>query len=359
LAEGDDNDDSQKTEEPTQRRLDEARKRGQVVTSREINSWAVLLAITIIATTASPYLFTEMKDILGNFLAMTPFIPTDPVALQQNVMLLVMNAGKVALFPLLVIAFTGAIAAFLQVGPLITTEPIKPDLSKLSPFKGFTRLFSMKSIVEFIKGILKIIVVGAAMYMVVKPYMYGTEHFVGQSVHYALYDMKIILGKILMTILSIMFFVAIADYLFQRFQFLKQMRMSKQEIKEEYKQTEGDPHIKGRLRQLRMRRARQRMMQNVPKADVVITNPTHYAVALKYDMVTMKAPMMVAKGVDAIALKIKELANENKVPIVENPVLARALFESMEIDQMIPEQHFQAVAEVISYVFKLKGKLKK
>jgi len=358
LADEDDNDDSQKTEEPTARKLDEARKKGQVVLSREVNSWASLLAIAIIVIALAPQLMTEVTKTLKDFLEMAALMPADEESLKQNTLVLLISVGKIALFPLLMIGFAGAFAAFIQIGPLFTTETIKPDFSKISIIKGFSRLFSMKAFVEFIKGILKISIVGIAMYLCVKPYINSIDHFIGQKVIFALYDMKIILTKIIIAILSIMFFVAAADYMFQRFQFMKQMRMTKQEIKEEYKQTEGDPHIKGKLRQLREKKARERMMQNVPKADVVITNPTHYAVALQYNMQEMQAPVMVAKGVDNVAMRIKDLAKEHNITIVENPTLARALYDSMEIDQMIPENHFKAVAEVISYVFKLKGKTK-
>jgi flagellar biosynthetic protein FlhB len=171
-----------------------------------------------------------------------------------------------------------------------------------------------------------------------------------------MYDLRTLFLKMMAAALVVLFVLAVADYLYQRYEFMKKMRMSKQELRDEQKQTEGDPQIKARLRQLREQRARQRMMQAVPEADVVITNPTHYAVALKYDIKKMDAPQMVAKGVDAIAQKIREVAGENKVPIVENPALARALYDSMEIEQTIPREHFKAVAEVISYVFKLKGK---
>lgn len=352
----DDTDEGQKTEEPTSRKLEEARKRGQVVNSREVTSWAVLFAITMIIATSSNALLYEGKEILKNFFANVYAIPTDATGMKHSVTNLFMSMGGIALLPLITIALTGGIVAFLQTGPLFTTDPIKLDLSKLSPFKGFSRVFSIKSFIEFVKGILKIAIVSIAVYLSIVPYFDNVEHFVGQEIIYALFDMKTILMKILVTILSIMFFVAIGDYIFQRMQFMKQMRMSKQDIKEEYKQTEGDPYIKGRLRQIRLRRARQRMMQNVPKADVVITNPNHYAVALQYEMNKMPAPVMLAKGMDNIALKIKEIAKEHKIPIVENPMLARALFDSMEIDQTIPEEHFKAVAEVISYVFKLKGK---
>ena len=171
-----------------------------------------------------------------------------------------------------------------------------------------------------------------------------------------MHDFKNIFLKMMITCLVILFVLAIMDYMYQRYEFMKKMRMSKQEIKDEYKQTEGDPYIKAKLREIRAEKARQRMMQSVPTSDVVITNPTHYAVALKYDPKDMAAPQMVAKGVDIVAQKIKDLAKEHDITIVENPALARALFDGMEIEQTIPVEHFKAVAEVISYVFKLKGK---
>lgn len=358
MSDDETDDESQKTEDPTPRKLEEARKRGQVVNSREVTSWAVLFTITLVISSASGNLLSEGAEIMKNFLENSYTIPADPAGMKQAIYSLFSSIGALALFPLAAVALTGGFIAFLQTGPLLTTDPIKPDISKISPFRGFSRIFSIKSTVEFAKGILKITIVSTAIYFSLVPYFNNVDHFVGQDVIYALFDMKTILVKILITILSIMFFVAIGDYIFQWFQFMKQMRMTKQEIKEEYKQTEGDPYIKGKLRQLRLRKARQRMMQNVPKADVIITNPNHYAIALQYEMHKMMAPVMIAKGVDHIALKIKEIAKEHKIPIVENPVLARALYDSMEIDQTIPEKHFKAVAEVISYVFKLKGKVK-
>ncbi|MCC7036019.1 MAG: flagellar biosynthesis protein FlhB, partial [Alphaproteobacteria bacterium] len=205
-------------------------------------------------------------------------------------------------------------------------------------------------------GIFKLIVVSLAIYIVLNPYFDASEHFVGQDPMAAMEDLKTLFLKMMAAALVVLFVLAIADYLYQRHDFMQKMRMSKQELKDEMKQTEGDPHVKARLRQLREQKARQRMMQAVPEADVVITNPTHYAVALKYDMKEMAAPQMVAKGADAVAQRIRDVATEAKVPIVENPALARALYDSMEIEQTIPNEHFKAVAEVISYVFKLKNK---
>lgn len=349
-------DESQKTEDPTPRRLEEARKRGQVIYSREINNWMVLFAATVLVVMAGPHIMSDIKDVLRNFLEKSYAIPTDRVGLTDVLQTLVYRISGDIVLPLLALAFAGALAGFLQIGPIFTTDPIMPELSKISIIKGFSRLFSARSMVELVKGIIKLILVSIAAVMVLKPYFNTVEHFVGLDFSRTLFEMQTLFLKMMVAVLSVLFFLAIVDYMFQRHEFMKNMRMSKQDIREEFKQTEGDPHIKGKLRQLREQKARQRMMQAVPKADVVITNPTHYAVALKYDSKEMDAPTMVAKGVDLIAQRIKQIANENNVPVIENPTLARALYSSMELDQTIPHEHYKAVAEVISYVFKLKGK---
>jgi flagellar biosynthetic protein FlhB len=353
---GESSDESQKTEDPTPRRLEEARKRGQVVYSREINNWVVLFVVTVIVAAAGPGLMGDIKDLLRGVLAQSHAIPADPGGLGRVAEELILRVGGDIILPLALLAFAGGLAGFLQTGPIFSTDPITPDLSKISLIKGFKRLFSMRSVVELVKGVVKLLLITAAALFVLYPYFAGVEHFVGLDFGQAMFEMQALFLKMMVAILSVLFFLAILDYAWQRHEFMKNMRMSKQDIKEEFRQTEGDPHVRGRLRQLREQRARKRMMQAVPKADVVITNPTHYAVALKYDSNQMDAPMMVAKGVDAVAERIKQIARENNVPVVENPTLARALHGAMEIDQIIPKDHYKAVAEVISYVFKLKGK---
>jgi flagellar biosynthetic protein FlhB len=357
LAEEEDSsDESQKTEDPTPRRLEEARKRGQVVYSREINNWMVLFAATVLVVMAGPHIMSDIKDVLRNFLEQSYAIPTDPVGLTNVLRALCFRIGGDIILPLLCLAFAGALAGFLQTGPIFTTDPITPELSKISLAKGFQRLFSTRSMIELLKGVIKLILVSVAVVMALRPYFNTIEHFVGLDISQTLFEMQSLFLKMMVAVLSVLFFLAVLDYMFQRAEFMKNMRMSKQDIKEEFRQTEGDPQIRGRLRQLREKKARQRMMQAVPKADVVITNPTHYAVALKYDSKEMDAPTMVAKGVDLVAERIKLVAKENNVPVVENATLARALYGSMEIDQTIPRDHYKAVAEVISYVFKLRGK---
>lgn len=351
-----DSDDSQKTEAPSARRLEEAHQRGQVVNSREVNNWFILFTATLVIAIALPGIMADIMDLFKNFLEQSHAIPTDAGGLGDTLKTLFMRVGKSIILPLVFLSFAGAFSGFIQTGPLFTFEPLKPDLSKISIMKGFGRLFSLRSIVELVKSVVKLLLISITVYLVLSPYFSGVEHFIHQEATQSLAEMKTLFIKMMIAVLSVLFILAIFDYLYQRAEFMKNMRMSMQELKEEYRQTEGDPHVKGKLRQLREQKARQRMMQAVPTADVVITNPTHYAVALKYDTAKMDAPTMVAKGVDAVAEKIKQVAKENNVPIVENAVLARALHSSMEIDQTIPRDQYKAVAEVISYVFKLKGR---
>lgn len=356
MSEDNENDDSQKTEEPTSRKLEEARKRGQVVQSREVTNWLMLFAITLIIIMMGPSIMANLRDILKAYLAQSYSLPTDATGLRGVVSDLFLRVFQQLALPLIGLMIIGIAASYAQTGPILTSETMKPQLSKISLRKGFGRLFSMKSIVEFIKGLAKMIVVSFAIYVAVSPYFVGVEHFAGQEIPLALEDMETMFLKMMIAALIVLFAIAVGDYLYQRHEFMKNMRMSKQEMKEEFKQTEGDPLVKSKLRQLREQKARQRMMAAVPTADVVITNPTHFAVALKYDAKEMAAPVLVAKGVDAVAERIKDVARESKVTIVENAPLARALHDSMEIDQVIPAEHFKAVAEVISYVFKLKGR---
>jgi flagellar biosynthetic protein FlhB len=357
MAEQDDStDESQKTEEPTARRLEEARKRGQVVVSREINTWVLLFAATVLIVMAGPGIMSDMAAQLRVFIASPDAIPLDGKGLHDTLQDLVVTVMKDLAVPFLVLAFAGAISGLVQTGIVFSAESLKPDLSKVSIRRGIERLFSGKSMAELAKGFVKLGVVSVAGTMALLPYFGGVEHFVGLDLGQALFDLQTMFLRMMIAALTVLFVLSILDYLYQRHVFMKSMRMSKQELKEEFKQTEGDPHVKAQLKRLREKKARQRMMQAVPEADVVITNPTHYAVALKYDSGVMQAPTMLAKGVDAVAENIKKVAKEHKVPVVENAPLARALFDSMQIDQVIPQEHWKAVAEVISYVFKLKGK---
>lgn len=259
--------------------------------------------------------------------------------------------------PLAFLFIVAFLAPFVQVGPLFAPEAIKPEISKISPIKGFKRLFSMRSLMEFAKGLLKLAIIGVVGVIIIYPYFDKFEHFIGLPIPLLMGELKSLVVSLMIGVLIVLVVVAVIDLVYQRHEHAKKMRMTKQEVKDEYKQTEGDPHVKARLRQLRSEKARQRMMQAVPSADVVITNPTHYSIALKYDPETMEAPLCVAKGIDEIALRIREVAKQHDIILYENRPLARTLYDTVEIDETIPVEQYQAVAEVISFVFKQKGKL--
>lgn len=358
MAEDDSTDDSQKTEDPTPKKLEEARKRGQVALSREVNNWVMLFAGTLVLIAFSGPMMRALSDVMQLYIEQSYALPSMPGGWSIIVGEGVKKVILILLVPLLILMLAAFFAPFLQIGPLFAPEVIKPDWSKVSIFKGFGRLFSMRAIVELLKGVLKIGVIGAVGTIIIYPYLDKFEHLIDMPMGAVVIELRTLVVKMMLGILVVLLLIAVIDLAYQRFEYNKKMRMSRQEIKDEYKQSEGDPHIKAKLRQLRVERARRRMMQSVPSADVVITNPTHYAIALKYDPDEQPAPIVVAKGVDEIALRIREVAKEHDIVLYENKPLARALYDVVEIDEMIPTEHFQAVAEVISYVFKLKGKLR-
>lgn len=350
-------DDSQKTEEPTQKKLEEARRKGDIPLSREVNNWFMLLAGTLVLTLMGGPMMTDLAMMLKSVLAGAHLAEVDDGGIQIALQNTLWETLKVLAFPMMIMVVIAFIGPFGQVGPLFAPENIKPKLEKISPIAGFKRLFSMRSLMEFAKGILKIGLVAIVIVVIIYPYFDRLEHFIDVPTLFVMTEIKSLVIKVMIGVLVVVFVIAMVDLVFQRQQHHKKMKMSRQEIKDEYKQTEGDPHVRSRLRQLRSEKARQRMMQNVPHADVVITNPTHYAIALKYDPQKMAAPECVAKGVDEVALRIREVAKEHKIEIVENKPLARALFDAVDLDEVIPTEYFHAVAEIISYVFKRKGKV--
>lgn len=350
-------DDSEKTEQPTHKKLQDAFQRGQVASSKEINTWLILLTATIILAVLGPSMATAVMDILAPFVAQPHAIPTDGLFLRDFFVGLVKALAVAAVVAAAMLVVAALAGGTLQHGPLITADTITPKLSKISPRQGLKRMFSVRSLVEFGKGLLKILIVGTIAGLVLWPQLDGLDHYVSMAPVALLGDLQRLSLLLLITVVAVMSVIAVLDFIYQKYEHNKQLRMSKQEIKDEYKQAEGDPMVKARLRQIRLERSRRRMMQAVPGADVVITNPTHYAVALKYDDKAMEAPMLVAKGADRVAERIREIAIENRVAVVENAPLCRALFAGVEIDQQVPVEHYQAVAEIISYVWRLKGRL--
>lgn len=351
-----DEDQDSKTEEPTQKRLDEAYNKGEVPYSREVSNFLVLIVLAFTVGAMSPNILKDTMVLLRPFVTDPDTLPTDPNGMGRLLLSTVFKSLAIIAMPALAIIICAVISKFVQSGLRFAWEAMKPKRSKLNPLSGAKRMFSSKSIVELIKGIVKLIIVGSVAYVSVEPMIVLVRKLPDSSLIVMLTMLQTMATDLTVGIVIAVFFIALFDYFYQRFQFMKSMRMTKQEIKDEYKQQEGDPQIKGKLKQLRMQKAMKRMMGEVPGADVVITNPTHFAVALKYDSSAMKAPEVVAKGQDLIALRIRQVAEENKVPVVENPPLARALFASTEIGEEIPTAHYEAVAKIISYVFGLKNK---
>ncbi len=349
-------DDSQKTEEPSDKKLAKAREKGQVASSQEVKSWAVLLAGAGAIMFMSPFMANQIRQISTPFIAKPHDIPFSFEGIRGAMTDVALDLA-VALAPFAVLVMLFAIAGnVLQSGLVMAPTKIKPDFSKLSLLAGVKRMFSAKSMVEFLKSIAKLVIVAVVTIGLSLPLLNDIDILPGLPL-YELLDRLLMVAIIIMTAtVAVMTAIAALDFSFQKMQFTKQMRMSMQEVKDEHKQAEGDPQVKAKIRALRQQRARERMMSNVPEADVVITNPTHYAVALQYNMEEMSAPKLVAKGIDSLAFRIREVAEENDIPIVENPPLARALHATVELDEEVPPEHFVAVAEVIGYVMRMKGK---
>jgi len=352
MAEGDDS--SQKTEEPTPKRQGEAREKGQIAKSREVDHWIMIFAGTMAIAMFAPKMMTDLKALLSFYFESAHAVPLAPSELGSVLLQLCWNVALILapIFGLLIVAAIGG--GMAQHGILIAPDLLKPKFSKINPAAGLKRIFSSRGLIEFFKSALKLAIIGTFAYWLLKGDFNELEKFIFVDLMQTLQLTLALSMKLLVGVLSLLTVIAILDFGYQKFQMLRDMRMSREEIREEYKQAEGDPIVKGRLRQLRMERTRRRMMAAVPKADVVITNPTHYAVALQYEQGTMEAPKLVAKGTDLVAHRIRDLATEHNVPIVENPPVARALYAAVDIDREIPPEHYKAVAEIIGYVMKLR-----
>ena len=348
-------DESQKTEEPSEKRLRDAIEKGQVIFSKELNSFLLFVMITLIVVGFIPFLLPKIHYFLKNIIEDAAYFSIERVNLGDFASVIVKKILLFLALPFSLIVIIVILSSFMQMGTFVlSTDPISPKLSNLSLMKGLKRLFSLKSLIEFFKGIIKIIIVGGAIYFVIRPYIGTLSNIYLNNIDTIISILFNLIKKIFIVTSIILAFVAVMDYLYQRYEYYQSLRMTKQEVKEEYKQQEGSPEIKAKLKKIRSDRSRRRMMQEVPKSDVVITNPTHYSVALKYDAKEMRAPILVAKGQDIIALKIREVARDNKIPIVENPILSRALYANVEVGQEIPVEYYKAVAEVISYVYSIK-----
>ncbi|UQZ89987.1 flagellar biosynthesis protein FlhB [Deltaproteobacteria bacterium Smac51] len=347
----------EKTEEPTGHKLGKAREKGQVGQSMEVTSAIILLVAGSVLVVWSPYIWERLAGMytyyvwrIAEFDITTVDIwPWFYTAIREVLIMIMPLAFAVAL--------TGVAVNLYQMGGLvISTDNIQFKLSNIDPIKGFKNMFKLKSLVDLVKNTVKLAIIGRLCYSVINGYMEDFTVMIDmQPVEMALFTLKVTMEmyfKVVLTLLIMAFF----DYAYQKWQFKRDMRMSKQEIKDESKNMEGDPKVKARIRQIQMEGARKRMLGDVPKADVVVTNPTHYAIALVYDASLAQAPLVLAKGQDLLAQRIKDIAKEAKVPVVENKPLAQALYKVAEVGQIIPFEFYKAVAEVLSYVYKLKGR---
>ena len=350
--------DGERSEEATQTRREDFRKRGQVAQSREFSS-----AFFIFAALGAIYALSKffLQELVESFQFLMGANLVSMVRSGDIVQALKFSGGKIAILsaPIFAMALIiGIGSTFLQVGILQVEDALSPDFNKINPIEGFKRIFSLKNLIEGLKAFFKLCIVGIAVYLVLKSEVKQLPWLMHFNVTELLSYLGTVLVKLMSAIAFSMLTLAGADYFFQRWDLEKKMMMTKQEVKEEHKSREGDPLIKARIRRVQREMANRRMMEKVPKADVIITNPTHIAVALKYDA-NLPAPQLIAKGADLIAEKIKSIARENNIPVVENKPLARTIFKTLKLGQIVPRELYVAVAEVLSYVYKLKKKAKK
>ncbi|MDY6823748.1 MAG: flagellar biosynthesis protein FlhB [Thermodesulfobacteriota bacterium] len=350
------NSSEEKTEEPTPRKRRKSREEGQVAKSVELPSVFVLFAGVVVLYFFAGYVRSDLLDIMR---ACFRFDGGAEITAATLILILerYIKAFLIILMPVLVAVFFAALATnIVQVGFQVTPKSIAPKLSRLSVIKGFGRLFSMKSLGELAKSLLKFAVIGGVIYVILRGELKTMAMLPDMTPAQILLYILQVSYRIFIWVLLIMVVIALLDYVFQRWQFEQQIRMTRQEVKDEMKQTEGDPQVKSRIRSLQQQAAKKRMMKQVPEADVVVTNPTHLAVAIKYDHMTMTAPRVIAKGAGMVADRIKSIAGENQIPVIENKELARNLYKYVEVDAEIPADFFRAVAELLAYVYRLKGK---
>jgi flagellar biosynthetic protein FlhB len=349
-------DQGEKTEEPTEHKLQEARKKGQVFKSMEIISAFQFAAMAMVIAWTGSWASRNITSFTRGIYDLIPHLSFRQGDIWHLMLKTLMLFAKVIL-PLLVVAFiTALLLNILQTGFVFSTTPLTPTWQKISPIEGFKRMFSRKSLLELFKQLFKLTIIGWVTYKIVRNSIITLSTMVVWSLHDSLFFVKSLIFKIIWYVTAAYIVLAVVDFLIQKKLFMMEMRMSIQELKDEFKDTEGDPHVKMKLRQLQRQMVQQAMMQKVPNATAVITNPTHLAVALEYEQGKMEAPVVVAKGERLVAQRIKEIAEENDIPVIENVGLARALFEACKVGQMIPGDLYKAVAEVLAFVYRLKKK---
>ena len=350
-----DNNKDQKTEEPTSKRVTDTEKKGNFAHSREINSSFILLAallgFMILGEQSTRNVMGSWTDMFAESWTLQ-LSPEELYKITANAM----QAFVKIVGPfLIIIMLAGVMSNLLQIGGLrFSSHPLVPKFNKLNPLAGFGRIFSKNSVMELFKSLFKVGIISVISYYVIKSHWKEIPPLMGFGVGQVLSFMGFVALEIIFNVLLVMIFLSLLDFTFQKFTYLENLRMTKQEVKEERKESDGNPQVKQRIRTVQMQMARKRMMSAVPEADVIVTNPTHISIAIKYDTENFAAPLVVAKGVGPIAMRIREIAKENGIPLVEDKPLARTLNKTVEVGQMIPASLYKAVAEILAYVYKLK-----
>lgn len=348
----------EKTEKATPKKVQDSRKKGQVARSQELPAALILTfcfaSFVMLGGHYKQHFLVLFEHLFENWILME----LTPGNLGDFFGSILLEIGLLLAPIFAIVVIVGVVGNLVQFGFLLATEPLQPKLNKLNPIEGFKRIFSIRSIVEFLKSLLKVIIVAVVVYSIISSEWTTIMGLSLQPISAVFAYAASLVTRLGITIGAILIVLAFLDFLYQKYEHAKSLRMSKQDIKDEHKKSEGDPLIKRKIREKQLRMAISRMMQEIPNADVVITNPTHFAVALKYDSTNMEAPKVVAKGMDHLALKIREVAKEHGVVTMENKPLARALYSQTEIGDSIPADLFQAVAEILAYVYKIKGRKK-
>jgi flagellar biosynthetic protein FlhB len=343
-------DKDSKTEEATPQKLEKAREKGDIPKTMDLGHFATLAAVSGVVLVAGGWMSRNLAVQLRPFIAQPEAMTLDGHGGVEVFRYALMATAPILIAVMAAAAISGAGASLMQTGLHFMPDKLKPDFSKVSLGKGFERLFGPDGLMQFVKSTIKVIVIGILAWWVLKPYMPQFASLAALDPSAILPLCLDIFRRLVFAVLALTLVVAGGDYLWQRQRFMVRQRMTKEEVKEDYKNTEGDPHVRARQKQIRHERARRRMMQNVPTATVVVMNPTHYAVALKYEQGESAAPTCVAKGLDSLALKIRAVAEEAGVPVIEDPPLARALYAAVDIDEMIPPAHYEAVAKIIGFI---------
>ena len=349
-------DPSSKTEDPTQRKIDDALEKGNVAKSQEVSNVFMLATMGLILIAFIPFMATSIQELLIGFLARPHGFVFEPDVLVIIMREIGIEVVGIMAVPVLLIAVSGVTSNLIQHPPIFSTEKLKPQLSKHNPFTNLKKKFSLRQLVQFGMSLAKMTLVVVVVGILFVP----KASMLTQLMTVELEEIPPLILRLALFLVGavtiVMIFIAGLDLAYQKWEHMKSQRMSRTEVKDEHKESDGSPEVKKRLREIRQDKGRARMIAQIPDATVVVTNPTHYAIALKYEHGEMDAPIVVAKGADHLALRIREAAKEHRIPIVENKPLAQALYATAELDREIPFEHFQAVAEVIGYIMKLKGR---